>query len=496
MTGNANAATSAPRGWFARFMQTPRHYFAIDGGGGAHVLAALMEVHPSIRQVATPRHADLLLAFEPLAQKLSTAVVELARALPRPTRILIVGEPGAGQDDIPGVEQTRLETFFPGARRISQTSVADVLEAILSPEQPVDITDIDGSMVEETTIELPQKQEMATELAVLSLGPVQPFTSGPLRLFLLCDGEQVLSAQVEAGYAYRGIAQAMIQLDWRQALHAARRLDPLAPLAGQLAYVTALEQLQGWQAPPQVMRLRETAVALERVESVLWWLVRFANLLADAALTSRAYRLATRYADHLSHCWRQAPSTWILPQHTLSTPVVVENTTAMAPMRQIAGEIEALRRQIERNRLLALRTRGIGVLATERLEAAGVSGPVLQASQQGAGDIQGRLIARLDVAMSDLREAVAILAAGESVPAQAVNWEMPAGTAHVTVRGPRGDIGLHLESSGGKKPTGVEWLRPSAVLLPLLPEMLAGQKLADAEALIASLDLAMAEADG
>ncbi|MEO6890680.1 MAG: hypothetical protein ABI324_16970, partial [Ktedonobacteraceae bacterium] len=178
------------------------------------------------------------------------------------------------------------------------------------------------------------------------------------------------------------------------------------------------------------------------------------------------------------------------------TPVVVENTTAMAQMRQIAGEIEVLRRQIERNRLFALRTRGIGVLATERLEAAGVSGPVLQASQQGAGDIQGRLIARLDVAMSDLREAVASLAAGESVPAQTVNWEMPAGTAHVTVRGPRGDIGLHLESSGGKKPTGVEWLRPSAALLPLLPEMLAGQKLADAQALIASLDLAMAEADG
>ena len=42
---------------------------------------------------------------------------------------------------------------------------------------------------------------------------------------------------------------------------------------------------------------------------------------------------------------------------------------------------------------------------------------------------------------------------------------------------------------------GVEWLRPSAALLPLLPEMLAGETLADAEALVASLDLAMAEAD-
>jgi NADH:ubiquinone oxidoreductase subunit D len=37
---------------------------------------------------------------------------------------------------------------------------------------------------------------------------------------------------------------------------------------------------------------------------------------------------------------------------------------------------------------------------------------------------------------------------------------------------------------------------PSAALLGLIPELLAGQKLADAEMIVASLDLAMAEADG
>jgi len=36
----------------------------------------------------------------------------------------------------------------------------------------------------------------------------------------------------------------------------------------------------------------------------------------------------------------------------------------------------------------------------------------------------------------------------------------------------------------------------SAALLALVPELLAGQKLADAEVIVASLDLAMAEADG
>ena len=51
-------------------------------------------------------------------------------------------------------------------------------------------------------------------------------------------------------------------------------------------------------------------------------------------------------------------------------------------------------------------------------------------------------------------------------------------------------------NSGGETLAQVEWQHPSAALLPLLPEMLAGQKLADAEVIVASLDLAMAEADG
>lgn len=498
MTGNANIAKSTQRGWFAHLRQIPQYYFAIDGGSGAHLLTALTESHPYVRQVATPRHADLLLVIEPLGQKLSTAVVELARALPRPAQILIVGEREIGYENTPGNEYIRLEDLFPGVPRVTPISVESVLEAILDPEQSTALTIKGPPVVDETTIQLPQKQEqeMATELVVLSLGPVQPFTAGPLRLLLICDGEQVLSAQVEAGYAYRGIARAMTQVVWQQAIHVARRLDPLAPLVAQLAYVTAIEHLQGWQAPQQMGKLREAAVALERVENVLWWLVRFANALADAALASRSYRLATRFVDCMSHCWRQTPSTWILPQYTVSTPVLAGNTAVMAHLRQIADEVETLKRHLERNRLFALRTRGIGVLAKERLEAAGVSGPVFYASQHGVGDIHGRLVARLDAAMTDLREAIEILAAGESAPARAAHWIVPAGMVHVTVIGPRGDLGLHLESSGGQKPVHVEWLRPSAALLPLLPEMLADQKLADAEAFVASLDLAMVEADG
>ncbi len=498
MTGNANRAMRTRDGWFSRLRQAPHHYCAIDGGSGAHLLAALAERHPYVKQVASPRHADVLIVVEPITQQLAPAVVELAQALPRPACVVIVGEPEAEYEFFPRTEFVHVEELLPGAQRIAPVSVESVLDAVLHRKEWKESPESDRPEIDETTIQLPpkQEQEMATELVVLSLGPVQPFTAGPLRLLLVCDGEQVLFAQVEAGYAYRGIGQAMTRVGWQQALHLARQLDPLAPVASQLAYVRAIEQLQGWQSPTQVVKLREAAVALERAENVLWWFVRFVHVLADASLTSRSYQLATQLARNISHYWRQPPLTWILPQQSVSLSAVGGSAAVITNLRQVADEVKGLRSHIEHNRLFALRTRGTGVLATERLKAAGVSGPNLRGSEQGAGDVQSRLMARLDAAVINLQETSDVLEANESVPVHAVCWNVPTGEGHGTVRGPRGDIGLHMVSSGGEKPIQVEWQHPSAAWLSLLPEILAGEMLADAEVIVASLDLAMAEADG
>jgi NADH:ubiquinone oxidoreductase subunit D len=168
-------------------------------------------------------------------------------------------------------------------------------------------------------------------------------------------------------------------------------------------------------------------------------------------------------------------------------------------MPHIAAKIEALRNSIEIRLLLALRTRNIGRIAMDRLQAMGVSGPVLEASQHRYGDVQERLLTRLQNAATDIREAVKILSSLEHDDGETIiypeQWNVTAGEARSVVRGPRGNIELYLRSDGSEKPVHVEWQGPSAALLTLLPEMLAGQKLADAEMIIASLDLSMAEAD-
>lgn len=492
MIGSAEAATHRGERRLARLGEARHRYLAIDGGGGGHLLAALAGHDPRLTPAPSPRHADLLIVVEPVGRALVPAVVEVARALPRPAHALLVGEPGP--DRFPGADLVRLDELLSGARRVPQCSAGQVLATALAPGSWSELAVTGEPALPAATIPLPPKQEreIATELAVLSLGPFQPFTAGPLRLWLICDGEQVLSARVESGHAYRGVAQAMASVSWPAAATLARDLDPLAPVAGRLAYVRALEQIQGWQPPATMARLRDAALALERAQNYLWWLALFAQALAAAPLAARARRLATALSDLALDLWQQLPQEWMVPQG--GAPAV--RPAAAERLRRVAREVAVLRERVGRDRLLALRTCGIGVLATYQLTQAGVSGPVLQATERGAGDVHGRLLTRLDAAAADLRTAAdGMTETGPGAPPRA-RWQVPPGEAEATVEGPRGRIGLRLVSEGGDGPAQVEWRRPSAALLALVPEALAWQKLADAEVVLASLDLATAEADG
>ncbi len=503
MIGNDKPMSKTRPSWLSRLSQDVHHYIGVDGGSGAHLLADLAGRDPYLQQVSSPRHADLLLVIEPISQKLAPAVVMMAEALAYPARIFLIGEPRTERTLLPEARFAQLDNLFPNAQRIDFSSIERIVDAVLNAEPPSEIKIADTFEPEETTIQLPTKQdqEMATELAVLSFGPLQAFTAGPLRLFLICDGEQVFSVQMETEYATRGINSAITQGDWQQGLLLARQFDPLAPIASQLVYVEALEQLQGWQRPAHIHASRALALVLERVQNTLWWLVRFARLLADSVLSERSYRLARQLAELCSQLWLSPPEAWILPQYSALGMLGGKNVSAQ--LQQLTQSADALRQYVEQNRGFALRTRSIGVLTRAQLKQGGIErGPVYDASEHGRGDVQSRLVTRLQGAVTDLRFASEVVANVLKQPSSSVHeavWDIPVGETTARVVGPRGDIDVHLvhqETQEHDGPTLVEWHGPSARLVALLPELLVRQKLADAEVILASLDLVMAEVDG
>ena len=473
MNGNAERVGLFGRGWHRR---TTKRFFAVDGGAGAHVLAKLAHLKPALRQVASPRHASLLLIVSPLSARMREPLVEIARAMAKPSRALIIESgPAIGQ-------VVDASALLRHTEHVSRAAAGAILRRCLDTAIPAFDLANTGEWNPDSLDLSRQPTEIQTEKIILSLGPVQPCTAGPLRLLLVCDGEQIIGAELRAGYALRGIAEAMSAATWKEAAEIAAALDPLAPFAGRLAYVRAVEALQHRAPDIDVEKSRDAVLALERARNGLWWFVRFTELVDVPELTHRAHAIAMRLDGRI------APSASDRhPPH--------DHAAAPRPdLGTLAHDVESLTSDVIRDRLIGLRCKGIGALRLDDALRHGISGPSLAASGNGSADVHARLAARLAAVRGDLRDiANAKLDIGERL---SVKPPVPAGSVGVTVEGPRGTIGLSLRSDGGKGPTHVEWRRPSAAALKVIPELLRGQIVADAELIVASFDIAMAEADG
>ncbi len=459
---------------------------------GAHDLAALAGQQPLVMLVAAPRHADCLLVYEPLNAAFAPAAAELARGLPEGAPVILYRPP-----DLPALtDETPGATVFPHARRITACTAAALQAAYAQGRSDALPVAAAFPSLRADLVDLPQEHELATEFTVFSLGPAQPFTAGPARFWLICDGEQVVQCRPVMGYAARGIAGQMHGMAWAAAAELAAWYDPLAPVASRLAFVQAVEHLQGITPNAASQGIREQALAVERAHNALWWSVRFLRLLALEPLARRAAQLAMAL-DAVLAGWTPEPiAAWLAPQRP--APV-----TTPPDLASLARAVRDLAATVRRDRWLHLRTVGIGQINGAILHSAGVTGSALTASTSGAGDIQARLVARLTMAATTLTALAELAAAPQTTPTvagrqkdQQADWYVPAGTATGAVAGPRGTLAVDVTSDGGIHPAHVAWHAPSAALLSLVPALLAGQKVADAEMILASLDLVTAEVDG
>lgn len=498
MTGSNNAqADVALRGsWLARLAGFERRFFPVDGGAGAALLARLPMLVERLRCVPTPRHAELLVVCEPVSRKLAPSIVELYLAMPCPCRLVVIGE--ARPDQFPDADLVRMEDLFADVLRVScDLGAIAIGQQLLNARLHSD--DVRTPIrVDAATFATPSKheREMATEPVVLSLGPVQPLAAGPLRVLLVGDGEQIVSASIEAGYATRRVAEAMRRATWAEAAQLASLIDPLAPVAGRIAYVLALERLRQSRPDEAVSAWRRVLLALERTQNHLVWLARFGEVLSDRRLIDAGRQIGLSVAQLSSAFQEAAPVEALAPHRPGLSVRPVQHSNSVRLVEAAAAALVGLRTRLDGDRALGLRTDNIGVLSADRLLAVGASGPVLRASQLGRGDVRSRLLARLDQAIADLHcVATAATALPATEPDAQADWSAPPGQTEVAVDGPRGQIGLVL-TSDAERLERVQWRGPSAALLGLLPQVLAHQKLADAEVIVTSLDLAMAEADG
>ncbi|MFQ5926198.1 MAG: NADH dehydrogenase (quinone) subunit D [Terriglobia bacterium] len=397
-------------------------------------------------------------------------------------------------------------------------------------------------MAKTTSPVVPSAQTM-----VLNLGPQHPSTHGVLRVVLELDGETILRATPDIGYLHTGIEKNCEKLFYSQVITLTDRVDYMAPLANNLAYCLAVEKILGLEIPPRAQWLRVLLTELTRINNHLIWLGTTALELGAMSVFLYCFREREEILRlfELVSGQRMMTSYFRIGGLALEPPRPffdrVDRFLKMFPDR--IDEYEAL---LTENRIWLARTRGIGILTQEVARDFSISGPNLRAAGvnwdlrkaqpyssyeqfefnvpvETAGDAYARYRVRIEEMRQSVRIArqaldglpegrVSAEAPGIVLPdREKMKTEMealiyhfkivtdgfapPVGEAYVPIEGPKGEIGFYVVSDGSPRPWRCRIRPPSFLNVQVLSKLLPGHLLADAIAIIASIDFVLGEVD-
>jgi NADH-quinone oxidoreductase subunit D len=360
----------------------------------------------------------------------------------------------------------------------------------------------------------------------LNMGPQHPSTHGVLRMVLTLQGERIVAADPVIGYSHRAHEKMAETRTYAQFLPNTSRQDYLSGMIYNFAWVEAVERMAGIAVPERALVARVILAEFNRIASHLLWVGAF--LLDLGAPTPFLYCFDDREAilfllesvtgSRLTYCTGRFGGL----SRDLDEDFPRRAREVLAKLRARWGEYEGL---IERNVIFKNRVVGVGVLTRDHCLSYGVTGPTLRGSgvpydvrkaePYGAYarfefDVptrpEGDAYARYMVRILEMQQSVRIIEqALEQLPGGPVlgpeslgvkkRLKLPVGTQYYAVESARGHYGIVIVSEGGAEPYRAKFRTPSYPNLAVLVEVMPGNMVADAVAVLGSVDLVMPEVD-
>jgi NADH-quinone oxidoreductase subunit D len=382
---------------------------------------------------------------------------------------------------------------------------------------------------------------------ILNMGPQHPSTHGVLRVILELDGEVVVKATPDIGFLHRGLEKLAENKTYHQCIPLTDRLDYVAGMSNNLAYVLAVEKLLGLEVPPRAQAIRVLLSELQRISSHLLWLGTHAHDIG--AMTPLFYALRER--DEILFMFEMICGSRLTPSYfrvgglAQDLPEGFEEK-AREFTRTFNAHVDEYETLLTKNTIWLRRTQGVGVISAQEAVNWGLTGPNLRASGMPwdlrrvmpysgyenyefivptgkNGDVYDRYLVR----MMEMRQSNEIVRqALEKIPGGAIladdpkvvyppkdrvqesieslihhfhlasaGFPTPPGEVYASIESPKGELGFYLVSDGTNKPWRFRIRPPSFINLSALPVMVQGRLISDVVAVIGSIDIVLAEID-
>ena len=385
----------------------------------------------------------------------------------------------------------------------------------------------------------------------INFGPQHPAAHGVLRMVLELDGEVVERVDPHIGLLHRGTEKLMEARTYLQNVPYLDRLDYVAPINQEHAFVLAIERLLGVTVPRRGQLIRVLYSEIGRLLSHMASVNFFANDIG--AMTPILWGFEERekmLAFYERASGARFHAAYFRPGgvHQDIPAKLVDDIYAFCdPFLKVCDDIDTL---LIDNRIFKQRLVDIGVVKLEDAWAWGFSGVMVRAS--GApwdlrrsqpyecyeemdfdvpvgknGDCYDRYLIR----MEGMRQAVRIIkqcceklnSAGGEGPVSTDDrkvappkrsemkssmealiqhfklytegFKVPPGEVYAAVEAPKGEFGVYLVSDGTNKPYRVKLRAPGFAHLQAMDFLCRKTMLADVTAILGSLDIVFGEVD-
>ena len=363
------------------------------------------------------------------------------------------------------------------------------------------------------------------QLLEVSMGPHHPSTHGVFRMDVVLDGERVLRLKPVIGYLHRNHEKIGEGTSYLGSMPYTDRLDYFCSLTNNWAYALTVEKLAGLVVPERAEYIRVITAELTRIQnhsSVIGF------ILQDMGASGTPLMYAFREREKILDLFEELTGSRMMSNYMRFGGCRVDFPKGWLERAKLVVEayprfLDEFQNLLATNEILMARTQNIGVLSKELAVNAGVTGPVLRASgvnydirkvdKYGIydrfdfrvplgehGDVYDRYMCRL----LEMRESLKILEqALRDIPAGPImdpkskvrGFRPKAGEAYGRIEAPKGELGFYLISDGTGNPYRYRVRAPSFVNLTVLEEMCVGNYIADAVAILGSIDIVMGEVD-
>ena len=223
---------------------------------------------------------------------------------------------------------------------------------------------------------------------IINFGPVHPAAHGVLRLVLELDGEVVERVDPHIGLLHRGTEKLIEHKTYLQAIGYFDRLDYVAPMNQEHAFVLAAEKLLGLQVPKRGQLIRVLYCEIGRLLSHL--LNVTTQAMDVGALTPPLWGFEEReklmgFYERASGARMHANYFRVGGVHQDLPPKLIDDIWAFCdPFLKVCDDLEVL---LTDNRIFKQRNVDIGVVSLADAWAWGFSGVMIRGSG-GAWDLR------------------------------------------------------------------------------------------------------------